>query len=1311
MDGYRHISCVEKVNNLRTFIKDDLLNCGVKLPKNKKAKKLNNSRGPSQDGILVPSGIFGNYLAHVPCEYVTDCGYVPKFLVDSAEHIKIHFKTEGIFRKSGSVSRQKELKQQIEEGVNMDVSSIYDLTTLIKQFFRELPEPLFTSLYHDTFIKCYQLDNTKSVTEAIHALCLLLPAEHLSTLRFIMQLLNFIASHSDDNKMDAANLAVVLAPNIMHVNSKSEKMNSTEEKLLQIQTAIVELLIKDAEKVGMVSSSLYQRTTLMTECFGVQTDDELDASDDNTLEDSKDMKKKKKRKRSGSLQGIVSSIANGLAKLRRSTDGKNGNSSQNMTTASNESAQSLSGSLEHTHYPTTTPVVIRKRKASGEVIPFSASKKKAILQHLPQGSALGHTPFTPASAIRKMDINDPRRGGVLDTPSLSFGDKQHMPFTATPSHNIKTPRKKLNLFSPSSSKKKMARSPSFSNISTGSTKKSGRGKNIFRRLSGSKADKSSASDSSLHIGERLASPTKKDEAMDATSMRRSQSESDSPISALAQSTTYMPDASVVSHMDIKQTLNEGFINESHLDLDHTDAGSGLQRSHSLYRPVHASASDPVVAGRNTEGNSHKRSLSAEGMNLRRGQPNTIHNGLLKGQQNQLKKLRKSFDKSDISGPIPIIVPAIGDGTESKQRMEGEKIQKVPPLPPLSAPNQNSSLMNVVLPPPDGFNDTIQQTGYDSDESEAGFSTISGDTVIYIPKQSSSSTSLQSNKSQGSHRGQGRMSAQTSRESIKKSLQTSNSSDSLLSSGSEMSVESNTSKLERCLSTDSGKGSLFDETLIQPPAHEPKDSLDVAFVADESMLLDTTIMRKSEYMDSDTAKPSDQAHPHQPVVKKSHSAQQLALPPRTGVVRSQSMYSHQEARKHNIKPNLLISAETHKILSRAGYFPDKAPQPSGKDFRLPVKSPPRSHSFNVSRRNTTLADQSMLDESQVCSKSVHELQDISQRSYCETPKRHNVSETSRRPQSCEISGISNNGRIQPGTQKMELVPEGHTLLPQIKRAEMPLPKHESVTQMHASNAGKVAENVKQFTDVVEKQLLSGPMCAPKQRGMSPVRIPTIFAKNNDMSARYRDMAQAAIERGRLASDDRLSNKSDVTSQSCVMNGSLSSISTLTDSETDIFKHPASVSTGKTLTVKSEVSMSVTSPDDSVNITTDIGSRVSFEGQQVDLSCSLLDTINDICTPKIQRKTSSRSPLKDCGNNMSGQSPTKPMEITDHVVLRTASGMTPRQVLRFSQPSRSTSKTVPNKPVKRLSSPGQTLRNSRSPNKQSSTSLPDNSAQAM
>ena len=80
-------------------------------------------------------------------------------------------------------------------------------------------------------------------------------------------------------------------------------MNSAEEKLLQIQTAIVELLIQNADSIGVVSESLQQRSALMTEFFG--TEDELEASDDNTLEDSKDCReqRKKHRKRSNSLQG------------------------------------------------------------------------------------------------------------------------------------------------------------------------------------------------------------------------------------------------------------------------------------------------------------------------------------------------------------------------------------------------------------------------------------------------------------------------------------------------------------------------------------------------------------------------------------------------------------------------------------------------------------------------------------------------------------------------------------------------------------------------------------------------------------------------------------------------------------------------------------------------------------------------------------------------------------------------------------------------------------------------------------------------
>ncbi len=53
MEGSRHIICVENVENLKSFIKADLRKEGIKPPKGKKAKKLNNSRGFSQVNIEI----------------------------------------------------------------------------------------------------------------------------------------------------------------------------------------------------------------------------------------------------------------------------------------------------------------------------------------------------------------------------------------------------------------------------------------------------------------------------------------------------------------------------------------------------------------------------------------------------------------------------------------------------------------------------------------------------------------------------------------------------------------------------------------------------------------------------------------------------------------------------------------------------------------------------------------------------------------------------------------------------------------------------------------------------------------------------------------------------------------------------------------------------------------------------------------------------------------------------------------------------------------------------------------------------------
>lgn len=49
--------------------------------------------------------------------------------------------------------------------------------------------------------------------------------------------------------MDSSNLAVIFAPNLLHVN-ESEKMSTTTEKKIRLQAAVVQTFIDHAEEIG-----------------------------------------------------------------------------------------------------------------------------------------------------------------------------------------------------------------------------------------------------------------------------------------------------------------------------------------------------------------------------------------------------------------------------------------------------------------------------------------------------------------------------------------------------------------------------------------------------------------------------------------------------------------------------------------------------------------------------------------------------------------------------------------------------------------------------------------------------------------------------------------------------------------------------------------------------------------------------------------------------------------------------------------------------------------------------------------------------
>ncbi|XP_039220313.1 stAR-related lipid transfer protein 8-like isoform X2 [Crotalus tigris] len=134
----------------------------------------------------------------------------------------------GIFRKSGVKSRIQVLRQRSEASpdyVNYEGQSAYDVADLLKQYFRDLPEPVFTSKLTDTFLQIYQFVPKEQKLQAVQATIMLMPDENREVLQTLLYFLSDVAS-SEENQMTVGNLAVCLAPSIFHLNVSKKESTS-----------------------------------------------------------------------------------------------------------------------------------------------------------------------------------------------------------------------------------------------------------------------------------------------------------------------------------------------------------------------------------------------------------------------------------------------------------------------------------------------------------------------------------------------------------------------------------------------------------------------------------------------------------------------------------------------------------------------------------------------------------------------------------------------------------------------------------------------------------------------------------------------------------------------------------------------------------------------------------------------------------------------------------------------------------------------------------------------------------------------------
>ncbi|XP_007549057.1 unconventional myosin-IXAa isoform X3 [Poecilia formosa] len=184
---------------------------------------------------------FGVEVAHLTNDERT----VPLVVEKLINYIEMHgLYTEGIYRKSGSTNKIKELKLALDtdvESMNLDDYNIHVIASVFKQWLRDLPNPLMTFELYEEFIRAMSLQDKKEMIRGVYSVIDQLSRTHLNTLERLIFHLVRISLQEETNRMSANALAIVFAPCILRCPDTTDPMQSVQD--ISKTTACVELII------------------------------------------------------------------------------------------------------------------------------------------------------------------------------------------------------------------------------------------------------------------------------------------------------------------------------------------------------------------------------------------------------------------------------------------------------------------------------------------------------------------------------------------------------------------------------------------------------------------------------------------------------------------------------------------------------------------------------------------------------------------------------------------------------------------------------------------------------------------------------------------------------------------------------------------------------------------------------------------------------------------------------------------------------------------------------------------------------------
>ncbi|XP_072791254.1 rho GTPase-activating protein 7 isoform X2 [Taeniopygia guttata] len=162
---------------------------------------------------------------------------LPNGILQALEYLRSHFLDQvGLFRKSGVKSRILSLREMNETNPNnvcYEGQSAFDVADMVKQYFRDLPEPIFTSRLCESFLHIYQYVPKDEQFQAVQAAILLLPKENREALKILLFFLRDVVAFVEENQMTPTNIAVCLAPSLFHLNTLRRDSSSSSSRSSQ----------------------------------------------------------------------------------------------------------------------------------------------------------------------------------------------------------------------------------------------------------------------------------------------------------------------------------------------------------------------------------------------------------------------------------------------------------------------------------------------------------------------------------------------------------------------------------------------------------------------------------------------------------------------------------------------------------------------------------------------------------------------------------------------------------------------------------------------------------------------------------------------------------------------------------------------------------------------------------------------------------------------------------------------------------------------------------------------------------------------